>query len=79
MLRYFFHLRETDLYVFDDEGLELDGVEAAHAVAVDGARSLLATEARRGRLPLGTVMEVDDQHGIRAFELRFRDAVTLER
>ena len=77
-MRYFFHLRERGGVVPDEEGIELDGVEAARRTAVEGARSLMASDVRTGKLSLETVIEVEDESGNRLLELPFRDAVQLE-
>ena len=77
-MRYFFHLREGDSYVIDGEGLELVDFAAAIAAATAGARSIIAAEAAAGNVPLRPVMEVDDEHGHRVFDLPFRDTVRLD-
>ena len=77
-MRYYFHLREEDGYVIDDEGLELADLNAARAAATEGARSVIAAEAMAGRLPLRTIIEVDDEQGQRVLDLPFKDAVLLD-
>jgi hypothetical protein len=77
-MRYYFHLRESETYLVDEEGLELNGTDAIVAAATAGARSVIANEVIRGKLPLMAVIEVDDQTGRRVLELPFRDAVQLD-
>jgi hypothetical protein len=77
-MRYYFHLRENGGYVPDEEGIDLPGREVAIHAAVMGARSLLASGAMEGRLPLGSILEVEDEHGCRVTELPFREAVTVD-
>ncbi|HEX8669022.1 MAG TPA: hypothetical protein VF727_11705 [Allosphingosinicella sp.] len=77
-MRYYFHLREGDGYVADEEGLDLPGPEAALAAARRGARSLIASEALLGKLPLAAAIEVEDEHGVILFDLPFRDAVVMD-
>jgi hypothetical protein len=77
-MRYHFHLRESQGYVSDEEGLELADLDAVRRAAVAGARSIISSEVMHGKLPLGTVMEVEDEHGEPVFELSFRAAVTLD-
>jgi hypothetical protein len=77
-MRYYFHLREEDGYVIDDEGLELADENAAKIAATEGARSVIAAEAMAGRLPLRTIIEVDDERGQRVLDLPFKDAVMLD-
>lgn len=77
-MRYYFHLRESETYLVDEEGLELTGTEAIMAAATAGARSVIANDVMRGKLPLRAVIEVDDQMGRRVLELPFRDTVQLD-
>jgi hypothetical protein len=77
-MRYHFHLRERDGYLPDDEGVELASDEAAHKAAVAGARSILASEAAAGRLPLGTVIEVVNGNGRLVAEFPFRAVVAVD-
>jgi hypothetical protein len=77
-MRYFFHLRETAAYVFDDEGIELDGTEAARRAAISTARALIASDALLGKLPLASALEIEDEFGRRVIDLPFREAVILD-
>ena len=77
-MRYYFHLRESESYVVDDEGLELIDTAAVLAAATAGARSVIAGEAMQGKLPLHASIEVDDETGRRVLELPFREAVLLD-
>ncbi|CAA9538991.1 MAG: hypothetical protein AVDCRST_MAG23-1738 [uncultured Sphingosinicella sp.] len=77
-MRYFFHLRQSQGYVIDDEGVELADGDAVLAAATIGARSIIAGEAMDGRLPLLSIIEVDDENGLRVLDLPFREAVLLE-
>ena len=77
-MRYYFHVREADAYVVDEEGLELAELGAARLAAIAGARSLIASEALLGKLPLSTVIEVEDENGNRVIELPFRDTVLVD-
>lgn len=77
-MRYYFHLREVDRYIVDDEGLELDAPEAARKAAVAEARSIIAGDAMLGRLPLRTIIEVEDENGNRIIDLPFKDAVYVD-
>ena len=77
-MRYFFHFREKNGFVADEEGLELDGDQDAFAAARAGARSLIASEVLKGHLPLATVVEVVDGDGNHILDLPFRDVVELD-
>jgi len=48
MARYFFHLRDGDTLLPDDEGLELPDLEAVRSYAVESARQLLSQAALSG-------------------------------
>ena len=77
-MRYFFHLRESESYLVDEEGLELPGIDAVLAAAIAGARSVIAGEAMEGKLPLRSSIEVDDEHGQRVLDLPFLETVLLD-
>ena len=77
-MRYYFHLREAGAYLIDEEGLELAGVEAARVAATEAARSIIAGDAIMGKLPLGAVLEIDDEVGRRVFDLPVRETVRLD-
>jgi hypothetical protein len=77
-MRYFFHVREGESYLLDDEGLELADVASAFAAATAGARSIIAAEAVQGNLPLRAIIEVDDEKGTRVFDLPFRETIRVD-
>ncbi len=77
-MRYYFHLRESESYVVDDEGLELADIKAVLAAATAAARSVIAAEAIAGKLPLRSSIEVDDETGQRVLDLSFRETVLLD-
>ena len=77
-MRYFFHLRETDEHVIDEEGQELPHLEAVATAALKNARSVIAHEALAGKLPLRAVIEVKDEAGRNVLVFPFRDAVILD-
>ena len=77
-MRYYFHLRESESYFADGEGLELAGIDAVLAAAIAGARSVIAGEAMQGKLPLNSSIEVDDENGRRVLDLPFRETVVLD-
>lgn len=78
MPRYYFHVRESDTYYPDEEGVQLPDREAVQNEAVRGARSILASEALLGKLPLGGRIEVSDEEGRQVLVLPFRDTVVLD-
>lgn len=61
----------------DWEGKELLNLTAARAVAVKGARSIMADELQtEGQIDLNHRIEIEDEHGKRTV-VTFRDAVTV--
>lgn len=77
MPRYFFHLREREDHVPDEEGIELADLDAADRLAVRGTRELLASAVLRGELPLSHTLEIADQRGDVLRTVSFAAAVTL--
>ena len=77
-MRYYFHLRESGNLIVDDEGRELVGLDAVKAAATAGARSVIAAEAMAGKIPLGAIIEVENEQGERVLDLPFREAVSLD-
>jgi len=77
MARYYLNLRNGAGYVEDVEGQELPDLAAARVQAVEGIRSVLSEEARRGEIDLCGSIEIADAHGNILLVLRFSDAVNL--
>jgi hypothetical protein len=71
-------LRESSAYILDEEGLELEGLSAAVKAARAAARSVIASEVLAGKLPLDSIIEIEDETGQLVFELPFKDAVILD-
>jgi hypothetical protein len=63
MARYYFHLRQADELITDEEGQELPSPEKARAMAVDGARELVASAIRNGRDLLVDAIVIEDDTG----------------
>lgn len=57
MARYFFHLRDGDTLLPDDEGIELRDLEDARSYAIESARQLLSEAALSGTAGSGCVSE----------------------
>ena len=77
-MRYHFNLREGGEYIVDEEGRDLPDLDAARAAAVEAARSLIATEALAGKLPIGAAIEVFDDWGSNVLNVPFREVVQLD-
>jgi hypothetical protein len=76
MPTFYFHLRGS-LDRVDDTGLALEDVAQAHGAAVDLARSVMAEEVAKGRLPLNSFVEITDEES-RSFFVAFREAVEID-
>ncbi len=65
MARYFFHVRDGDTLLSDDEeGEELPNLEAVRLEAIEGARGILSEAARSGTAAsLRLQIEVMDEFG----------------
>ena len=59
-------------------GPRIANLDAIIAAAMTGARSVIAGGAMGSKLPLRSTIEVDDEHGNRALELPFREAVLID-
>ncbi|TFI59684.1 hypothetical protein E2493_03465 [Sphingomonas parva] len=61
----------------DETGRELPDAEAAHRVAIDRARELLAAEIRGGEIHLSCYIEILDETRIPVLRVTFEEAVTI--
>lgn len=77
MSRYFFNLSNGS-ELPDLQGLELADLDAARTAALKGARGILASEVRDGRLPLHEQIKVTDEAGTLLFVRKLRDAIVVE-
>lgn len=74
---YLFHVFNHDRTV-DAQGKVLADLDAARAVAVEGARSIMADELRtEGRIDLSDWIEIEDENGDMTV-VKFGDAVKVE-
>ena len=77
MARFFFHLRERNGRLLDEEGSEI-AFEAIEAAALVAARALIAADVREGRIDLNGAVEVEDENGTLVHTRTFASAVTIE-
>ena len=75
---YFFHLRDGDDTLIDEEGVELAGIDEVKAAALRQARDIISHEARLGRIDLGQRVDVVDEAGAVIHSLEFSDAVDVK-
>jgi uncharacterized protein DUF6894 len=79
MARYFFHLRDDDAHLADDEGEELRDLEAARAYAINSVRQLLSQAALSGKAgSLRQQIEVVDERGQTALTIPVGHATGTE-
>ena len=76
MPRFFFHVRDSQGYAEDDEGLDLPGMAEARDAAVAGARSLLSAEVSVGELDLRGRIEIAGEEGP-IETIRFEEVVAV--
>lgn len=75
MPQYFFHIRDDDVLLVDELGLELSSFDDAVVEARRGVASMLADAALDGDDVLGQVMEITDSAGAVVVAIPFRDVV----
>lgn len=78
MARFYFHIRNHEEFVRDEEGVEMSNARAALEEAEDAAREILAEKVRKGEVIDGNRFEVHDELGTRLFTLPFRDVLRLD-
>jgi hypothetical protein len=76
--RFYFHVCNGSGFTEDGEGRELPDLEAARAVALAGARDIMAAEMLRGEIDLGSFIEVEDEEHRLLFILTFDEAVSIK-
>ncbi|MEA3003254.1 MAG: hypothetical protein QOH81_2042 [Sphingomonadales bacterium] len=77
MPRYFFHIYD-EVFVRDDEGMELTDDDAARRAAMAGIREMVCEQVKKGRLVLHHRLEVEDAAGAPVMSLAYGDAVAVE-
>jgi hypothetical protein len=75
MPRYFFHIYERGQAILDDEGVELDGIDAAREEATVAARELMSADVLSGLAPDGRRFVVTDEQDVVVFDLPFEEAI----
>ena len=76
MPKYFFHIRDQNHLVPDEEGMEFPDFAAAQAEARNSARDLLAQCVKEHRPVGGLQLEVTDNVGRTLETLPLRDLIT---
>ncbi len=74
---YFFHLREGGELLLDDDGRELETMDAVAKAALVEARAIIADEALDGRIMLDKYIDVENDFGGIVHRLSFADAIEI--
>ncbi len=77
MPRYFLHAFNSTGTARDEEGTDLPDMAAARALALDSIRSIVAMEARAGRIDLNGRIEIADASGAALDRVDYREAFEL--
>lgn len=75
MPRYYFHIRDHEHVAKDEEGTELDGLEAAKIEARTSAQDLAIDRLRAAKPIDGRKVEVTDESGKIVYVFPVRDLV----
>jgi hypothetical protein len=77
MPRYFFHIEDANRRrIRDEEGIELDGLDAVREEALQSARELMSDNVLQGRRADGNRFVVTDEAGAIVAEISFADATS---
>lgn len=77
MPHYYLHIRNGVGNARDEEGVDLPGVPAARERAIEGIRSIIAEEAREGRIDLVGEIVICNAADETLLSVPFRDAFDL--
>jgi hypothetical protein len=77
MAKYFFHLDQCGSITPDPEGQELTDMEAARAVAIESARSIMCYELSHGHLCFSCSIDITDEQGHLFQKVAFKDVVEV--
>jgi hypothetical protein len=74
---YFFHLRNAEDRVIDDEGRRIDDVSMVPELAQREARGIISADALTGHIDLDQRIEVEDENGLILLTLPLAHAVQI--
>jgi hypothetical protein len=77
MTRYHFNIRNGVGHIPDEDGRDLPDLEAARAEALEGIRSIVSEEARRGAIDLTGRIEITDDDGNLLSVVGYDEAIML--
>jgi hypothetical protein len=76
---FFFHIQKPDNELIkDDEGIELEDIEAARSEAIHAARDLLGEAAREGRDDRKKKFVITNDQGEEVLSVHFEEAFQEE-
>ena len=78
MPTFYLHIHNGTNDIDDGEGSELADVHDARRLAILGIRSIVAEEAKAGRIDLRGRVDIADAGGATVMTVAFRDAFELE-
>jgi hypothetical protein len=76
MTRYYFHIKQGDQTVLDDEGIECESLYAVRDEALQSAREIMGDGVRSGALDESRTFVVKDDKGDIVHELPFQAAIS---
>ena len=74
---YYFHLRNGEDILLDEDGRELLSMREIEVAALQEARAIISHDALQGRIDLAYHIDVQDGSGEMLHSLRFGDAVEI--
>lgn len=75
---YYFHVRNGQGFVRDEEGQMVSPDKSVRQIAIDGARSVMAADILDGFLDLSGQIEVANDENATILTLRFGDAIVMK-
>ncbi|MDQ8756824.1 hypothetical protein RCO27_11355 [Sphingosinicella sp. LHD-64] len=75
--RYYLHIQNGIGDVRDEEGVDLSGIPDARERAIEGIRSIVAEEARDGRIDLTGAIVISNATGETLLAVPFHEAFDL--
>ena len=75
-MRYYFHLRNPEELILDEEGSEYSDIEAAREEARASVRELAIEDIRNGKSPRGWRVQISDPDGALLDTVKFEVAMT---
>ena len=75
MPRYYFHIKEEATTIRDNDGMELEELEAVRNEATQAAREMMSEDVREGYAPNGRTFVVTDERGQTVLMFPFKDAI----